>query len=608
MSIKDIVKAALTKRNENKYNELLKNSRIDYPAWAEGREGKFQISDNDSLSGWCIYVSNKGHVSDIMLPAIKEAIENAPDAKIIYGDEDVLCDGIRKRPFFKPDWSPDKFDSWFYPGAVIAVSESVAKESGLKIIDLNEEFFEKIRSYLLVAGAFKKGSKAVAHVPYVLFHNDKEDFEKAYIYPSKEEAFGKAFPMVSIIIPSKDNPLLLEKCIERAREAFKDIENEIIVVDNGSNGMNKLQLNKMSAELKFEYIYMSMDFNFAKMCNIGADMAKGSVLLFLNDDVELVKQSPVEKMTMMALREYTGAVGLKLYYPDSVKIQHAGITNLPMGPVHKCQFLEDTKEYYFGENRGLKNVTAVTAACLMIEKRKFIEAGGFCEDLKVAFNDVDLCFSLCDKGYFNVCVNDGYAYHHESLTRGNDESADKVARLFKERDLLYKRHEKLRGADPFFSECLSRGELDTGIRYAYETVGNCTVPVEDTDLKHVQKQFLNSCRQDECLHFRVESVDRRTVKGYTIVLGDNNANYAFEIVFKGENNIYTFPMEGRYRPDIADNMPDQINVGLCGFNFRFSRGAMEKLKKEKTYNIGIMAKNTVTKTGLINFSTRYFNP
>ena len=452
MSIKDIVKTALTKRNENKYNELLKNSRIDYTAWAEGREGRFILNDNDSLSGWCIYVSDMGNVSDIMLPAIKEAIEKNPEAKVIYGDEDVCDEDGRRRPFFKPDWSPDRFDSWFYIGAVIAVHESVARESGLKILHFDEEFFEKIRSFLLVAGAFKKASKAVCHVPYVLFHNNRRDYENNYLYDSKEEIFGKAFPKVSVIIPSKDNPALLEKCILNARKALKDIENEIIVVDNGSSGMNKLQLNRMSSELDFEYIYMSMDFNFAKMCNMGADKASGSVLFFLNDDVELTDNTPVEKMTMMAIREYTGAVGVKLYYPDSVKIQHAGITNLPMGPVHKCQFLEDTEKYYFGENTGLKNVTAVTAACLLVEKRKFIEAGGFCEELKVAFNDVDLCFSLWDKGYFNVCVNDGFAYHHESLTRGNDESAEKVSRLFGERDLLYKRHEKLKGVDPFFSE------------------------------------------------------------------------------------------------------------------------------------------------------------
>lgn len=132
-------------------------------------------------------------------------------------------------------------------------------------------------------------------------------------------------------------------------------------------------------------------------------------------------------MVSRALQPYVGSVGLKLYYPDSVKIQHDGIVNLPVGPVHKLQFMEDDRSYYFGRNRFTQDCVAVTGACLLIRTEVFREAGGFREVLRVAYNDVELGFRLLEMGYYNVVWNDRFAYHHESLSRGSDESPEKCS-------------------------------------------------------------------------------------------------------------------------------------------------------------------------------------
>lgn len=128
------------------------------------------------------------------------------------------------------------------------------------------------------------------------------------------------------------------------------------------------------------------------MCNRGAELAEGKFLLFLNDDIEVCGNDWLDKMVIRAMQPYVGSVGLKLYYPDSVKIQHDGIVNLPVGPVHKLQFMEDDKSYYFGRNRFDLNCVAVTGACLLIRTEVFRETGGFREALRVAYNDVDLGF------------------------------------------------------------------------------------------------------------------------------------------------------------------------------------------------------------------------
>ncbi|MCM1188901.1 MAG: glycosyltransferase [bacterium] len=341
-------------------------------------------------------------------------------------------------------------------------------------------------------------------------------------------------PAVSVVIPSKDHPDLLRQCVESVKVSGEGIPLEIIVVDNGSGADNREMIEKMLREeagdgagsstggnsLSIQYMYQPMAFHFSRMCNLGAERARGELLLFLNDDV-ILRDACIREMAARASRDYTGAVGLKLLYPETERIQHAGITNLPMGPVHKLQSLRDDRDYYGKANNSCRNFLAVTAACLMVERRKFVEAGGFCEELPVAFNDVELCFHLYELGYHNVCLNNIHAYHCESASRGDDESPEKLRRLLEEKRRLYERHPGLEGRDPYYSVFLNREGLDVRIEPFYRTAGN---RAQEVKLLKPETEW-SKCRQDECLLVRVEDIRGESIVGWSVVLGDDNACY-----------------------------------------------------------------------------------
>ncbi|MCR5211930.1 MAG: hypothetical protein K6C41_05210 [Lachnospiraceae bacterium] len=156
-------------------------------------------------------------------------------------------------------------------------------------------------------------------------------------------------------------------------------------------------------------------------------------------------------MMGQALQESSGAVGAKLLYPDKKKLQHCGVLNLEIGPSHALIGQSDEVHHYFDRNRVDYDFLAVTGACLMVEKKKYEIAGGFDEELPVAYNDIDLCFKLFEKGYYNVLRTDAVFIHYESLSRGSDESPEKKERREHELEKLYEKHPALRGRDPFYN-------------------------------------------------------------------------------------------------------------------------------------------------------------
>lgn len=516
-----------------------------------------------------------------------------------------------------------------------------------------EEIQELVHRLVTEAGGFQKGCNAIGHVEYVLFHGDSEEIWQEYRKVPDQEACqlheempdtapgdagqdsgtaqgdagqdsgaareGAAPHSVSIIIPSKDNPQVLHTCLQ-SLHLGKHTHVEVIVVDNGSSPENKAKVQAMLEELPkgtARYLYQPMEFNFSRMCNLGAEHAApdNRFLLFLNDDMEMCDNDWLEVMADAASKEYAGAVGLKLYYPDSVRIQHAGIVNLPVGPVHKLQFMEDDREYYFGRNRGRVNCVAVTGACLMIEKTKFDEAGRFKESLRVAYNDVELGFALLELGYQNVVINDCYGYHHESLSRGNDETKEKLRRLEQERELLYQLHPAFRGNDPYYPAGLNRQGLDSRVVPGYVTDKN-TVQANAWTAFPYQPESL---RWDACLMARVESSGPELIQGYSVVLGDNNACYEKYLVLIPEaqgsaakeaeaagaqsdvGTTWYMKLEGQYRQDLEENLPDQVNVALGGFCV----SRKDEQLPEGNYRIAVLAVNRISGLKLINESGKY---
>ena len=182
-------------------------------------------------------------------------------------------------------------------------------------------------------------------------------------------------PEGSIIIPTKDHPIILFDCIHSVLESGNYRDFEIIVVDNGSNEQNRARIERMrdmlNEDFRFVYHYEPMEFNFSKMCNLGVSLATGDYILLLNDDIEITQDNWLEKLMEKAVLPHVGAVGAKLIYPGTEIIQHAGITNIHLGPAHKLQFRSDALEFYFGRNRMAMDVLGVTGACLLVKKKAF---------------------------------------------------------------------------------------------------------------------------------------------------------------------------------------------------------------------------------------------
>ncbi len=597
---------------DRQYEKKCASRKILYKDWVASMEEAEAGAASAGERAEAVFLSDAeaGAWADGAKERAEAFLSAHPEVCVVYGDEDVeTAPGQYENPWLKPCWSPDTYLWKDYLGEAVAVRKS-----------FYEKTEEKSRDGLLkAAGGFIKGCQSIAHINGILFHRKTDWFtgetnsnmtEKINSGKTGEKTAPHGVenkPYISVIIPSKDNAVVLKKCLDTLKKTAADISYEVLLVDNGSGEAVKKKIEEMTADAPdIHYIYEPMEFNFSKMCNLGAERAKGSLLLFLNDDIEAVHTGWLSDMAKLAELPHTGAVGCKLLYPDTDKIQHAGITNLPMGPVHKLQFLRDNKCYYDNRNRGIRNVSAVTAACLMVRREVFEEAGGFCESMQVAFNDVDFCFTLLEKGYYNAVCNHIHLLHHESLSRGADESEEKLKRLHRERTMLYDRHPGLTGKDPFYHDWLNRTGLDTRIQPAYQSgreiadVQTAKEVVRESNEAYV----LKNARKDRCLLVRIEAADASHISGYGVVLGSDNACFTGKLLLERKGRqpaVYELDFTEQYRQDLQENMPDQKNVALCGFHVNIA----EPLP-EGEYRIGMLATDKISGSSLMNYSNRTF--
>lgn len=609
MGIKSFLKQGMAYGLDKQYEKKCASRKILYKDWVASMEEAESSSAGERAEAVFLSDAENGAWADGAKERAEAFLSAHPEVCVVYGDEDVeTTSGQYENPWLKPCWSPDTYLWKDYLGEAVAVRKS-----------FYEKAEEKYRDGLLkAAGGFTKGCQSIAHINGILFHRKTDWFTgETNSSMTREKTAGgqtdcrdakkQGKPYISVIIPSKDNAVVLKKCLDTLKKTAADISYEVLLVDNGSGEAVKKKIEEMTADAPdILYIYEPMEFNFSKMCNLGAERAKGSLLLFLNDDIEATHTGWLSDMAKLAERPHVGAVGCKLLYPDTDKIQHAGITNLPMGPVHKLQFLRDNKCYYDNRNRGIRNVSAVTAACLMVRREVFEEAGGFCESMQVAFNDVDFCFTLLEQGYYNAVCNHIHLLHHESMSRGADESEEKLKRLHRERTMLYDRHPGLNGKDPFYHDWLNRTGLDTRIQPAYRS-GREIADVQAA--KEVAKEsneayVLKNARKDRCLLVRIEAADASHISGYGVVLGSDNACFNGKLLLERKGRqpaVYELDFTEQYRQDLQENMPDQKNVALCGFHVNIA----EPLP-EGEYRIGMLATDKISGSSLMNYSNRTF--
>ncbi len=634
--LKQSVKSSMMRRKIEEYEAALDEQYESYHDWILKREKEYRDTLSEEggalsvriaeFNDFCpefvekadsdilVFANQKEFLDEYAPLVISDYFMQNPECILLYGDEDEwnFARTIRMNPWFKPDFSPDTLLEYLYYGNVLAFRTNALKQA------LRHEqeicFKEAIKALyeicLCMSLPPKKG--AVGHLKYVLYHSPAI----RHLYDNSMQdgdRLIKTNGKVSVIIPSKDHPDILDGCLRSLVRTADDTDYEIVVVDNGSNDVNRKKYEELSITFKFNYIYQPMQFHFSRMCNLGAEHAKGEFLLFLNDDIEALKTGWLSHMRKIAARAHAGAVGAKLYYPDSKIIQHAGITNLRLGPVHKLQFLEDVRPYYDGRNCIDCNVIAVTGACLMVRREVFAECGGFSDELPVAFNDVELCFRIYKKGYFNIVCNSIALCHHESLSRGNDESKEKLLRLSAERDKLYAMHPDLYGTDPFYHPYLCNEILDTNYSYAYQYPAGCDVAVAEP---YKWKQPIKDEWYNECLQISMEYAgeleawtdfpgkkgDFLYFQGYQFVIGSENPCFVRYLLCRDEKtkDVWKIPCTDTFRPDLDKNISEG-HASLCGFALVIDKNRLPKGR----YRVGCMAESLVGRQKLCRFTNKY---
>ncbi len=390
-----------------------------------------------------------------------KAINEQPALKLIYSDEDKLDDqGVRFDPYFKPDWNPELFLSHNM------VCHLTVYEAGLiRSLGGFRRGFEGSQDYdLALRCVARLDAGEIGHVPHVLYHwraiagsTALSGGEKSYAQEAGKRALeehmratghpdaqvtpvtggyrvkrslGSAEPKVSLIIPTRDRVDLLERCVESILDVTSYRNLELLIVDNQSSEPETLAyFDKSAARGNIRVLPYDAHFNYSRINNFAARQATGEVLGLINNDIEVIHADWLEEMVTHAMLPQNGAVGAMLYYPDD-HIQHAGVI-IGLGGVAGHAYVSMPRGFPGQHHRAqlTQNLTAVTAACLLVRRSVFEEVGGLDESLEVAFNDIDFCLRLAQRGYRNVWTPWAELYHYESATRGYEDSPQKKERF-----------------------------------------------------------------------------------------------------------------------------------------------------------------------------------
>ena len=420
---------------------------------------------------------------------VAKEINEYPDSNLIYSDEDKLDPlGKRAGPHFKPQWNEELFLTQNYINHL-----GVYRAEVLKQIGGFRPGFEGSQDHDMALRFIETCEwRGIHHIPRVLYHwrafggsgsfSDKairtaiKARQKAVqdyldrIQPGAKVVEGlhglnrivrplpDPAPLISIIIPTKDQAALLEQCVESILKKTTYANYEIIIVDNGSI---EEPTHRLFARLKrrqnVSVLEYPGEFNFSAINNFAVDNASGSIMALLNNDTEIIKENWLNELVAYALLPHVGAVGAKLLYGDK-RVQHAGVL-MGVGGVasHSHHFKKDSYHGYHQRPHLSQYVSAVTGACLVVSKEKYLQVGGLDEKrLKVAYNDIDFCLKLRDAGFENVYCPYAVLYHHESVSRGKGVEPSKRKRFQSEVKCMQERWGEIIANDPYYNPNLDR--------------------------------------------------------------------------------------------------------------------------------------------------------
>jgi O-antigen biosynthesis protein len=460
-------------------------------AFAETR-GHIASTTNRALAlatgPFVTFLDHDDELAEAALSTVACELAEHPDAAIVYTDEDKIDErGCRYDPAFKPDWNPDLLLAQNYVAHLCVYRTDLVRDLGGL-----ETGYDGAQDWDLVLRASAAVDPArIRHVPSVLYHwraipgsSARAANEKQYVHAAQrkvldahvartgtaadvEPAAGiywrvryhlpEPAPAVTLIIPTRDGYRFLHRCIESIAKQTRYANLELIVVDNQSTDpRTRAYLAEIDARPDVTVLRYDAPFNYAAINNFAASRARGDVLGLVNDDVEAISPGWLEEMVSHAVRPEVGAVGAMLYYPNGT-IQHAGII-LGIGGVAGHAHTYQPRGHPGPSCRGLlaQDVSAVTGACMVLRRSVFEEVGGFDDaHLAIAFNDVDLCLRIGALGYRIVWTPFAELYHHESASRGYEETPTQQARFEREERYMKERWGPILKNDPAYNPNLA---------------------------------------------------------------------------------------------------------------------------------------------------------
>jgi len=433
------------------------------------------------------------------LYCVAKTILGNPDAGLIYSDEDKLDElGVRQNPYFKCDFNPELLYFQNMISHLSTYRTNLIREIGGFRVGL-----EGSQDYDLALRCIERlRPEQIIHIPRVLYHwrihsastaaaadtkpyallagvravnehfyrtginaraalDELSFFHKVQFFLPKHEE-----PTVSIIIPTRNGKDLVSRCIESilTRSSYEHFE--IILVDNGSDDPGAIKFfNELGNDPRIQILRDNRPFNYSILNNTAARRARGDLLCLLNNDTEVLSRDWLQQMASLAIRPEIGAVGARLWYPNDT-LQHGGvIVGLRGVAGHAFTGLPKGHAGYFNRALAPQSFTALTAACLMVRKSIFDEMGGLDEALAVAFGDTDFCLRIRQAGYRNVWTPNAELYHHESASRGREDTPEKLDRFQNESNLMRKRWRNELANDPAYSPNLTLNRADFSLAW-----------------------------------------------------------------------------------------------------------------------------------------------
>ena len=479
-------------RNDTIYAMCSRCSKVRYRFLGENKG----ISENTNLAiemaqgDYIAFLDHDDTLPPFALYEIVKTINDKPETEFIYSDEDKIDEkGERFDPYFKPDFSPETLECHNYITHFVVIKKTLLDQIG----KLNSQF-DGAQDFDFVLRA-TENTKHIDHIPKVLYHWRAHQKSTAKVADTKNYAYEagvkviaehlkqtgkeaivknpgevpgiyqvkyavKGKPKVSILIPNKDYYQGLKKCLKSILTLTTYENYEILILENNSTEKETFAFYKtIQQNPKIRVLECKeKEFNYSKIINFGVKNATGDFILQLNNDTKLLTPDWLEILLGYAQNKEIGAVGARLYYPDK-SIQHAGIA---YGIAGKAGNLLVGLPYGthdpFGREAATRNVAAVTGACLFCRREIYDEVGFMDETLfKVAFNDVDFCLKILEKGYRVVYNPYIELIHYESKTRGYEDTPEKKARFEEEtQNFQTKWNHLLAKGDPYYNPNLSR--------------------------------------------------------------------------------------------------------------------------------------------------------